>query len=174
LKSVTNNACRSCSKVLNLRGTTMNSQTLERFVDADEAAKFLSLRRRRLLDLVRARKLPGHPTGDGLRRVWRFRLSEISAAITSPQKSGFNFQERTHMVRTQIISRDCESHEGKDSSRDERGASKGTKVLNSPPHLSWPTRFGSNLRGVQHQTFGCHVNAWQPSYIRCRKRPSNQ
>ena len=63
----------------------MNPETPERFVDADEAAKFLSLTRRRVLDLARARKLPGHPIGDGARRVWRFRLSEIAAAITTPK-----------------------------------------------------------------------------------------
>ena len=59
----------------------MNSETPEAFVDANEAAQFLSLKRRRVLDLARARKLPGHPIGDGARRVWRFRLSEIAAAI---------------------------------------------------------------------------------------------
>jgi hypothetical protein len=84
----------------------MSPETPEPFVDADAAAQFLSLTRRRVLDLARAGKLPGHPLGNGSRRVWRFRLSEISAAITSPQKSGFNFQERTRIVRTQIISRD--------------------------------------------------------------------
>jgi excisionase family DNA binding protein len=59
----------------------MNRETLEAFVDADEAAKFLSLTRRRVLDLARAGRLPGHPIGDGVRRVWRFRLSEIAAAV---------------------------------------------------------------------------------------------
>jgi hypothetical protein len=59
----------------------MNSETPERFVDADVAAQFLSLTRRRVLDLARAKKLPAHPIGDGARRVWRFRLSEIEAAI---------------------------------------------------------------------------------------------
>jgi excisionase family DNA binding protein len=61
----------------------MNPETPERFVDADEAAKFLSLTRRRVLDLTRERKLPGHPIGSGARRVWRFRLSEIAAAIAA-------------------------------------------------------------------------------------------
>jgi hypothetical protein len=59
----------------------MNPEAPERFVDADEAAKFLSLTRRRVLDLARARKLPGHPIGEGARRVWRFRLSEIAAGF---------------------------------------------------------------------------------------------
>ncbi len=59
----------------------MDPQTLEGFVDADEAAKFISLTRRRILELARAGKLPGHPIGAGARRVWRFRLSELAAAV---------------------------------------------------------------------------------------------
>ena len=81
----------------------MNPETLEGFVGADEAAKFLSLTRRRVLDLARARKLPGHPIGDGSRRVWRFRLSELAAVVVSTQKFGFASRERTTMVRPQAI-----------------------------------------------------------------------
>ena len=60
----------------------MTPEALERFVDADEAATFLSITRRRILELARAGKLPGHPIGDGARGVWRFRLSELAAAVT--------------------------------------------------------------------------------------------
>jgi Helix-turn-helix domain len=60
----------------------MAPETLEGFVDADEAGTFLSLNRRRILELARAHRLPGHPIGDGARRVWRFRLSELAAAVT--------------------------------------------------------------------------------------------
>jgi hypothetical protein len=59
----------------------MNVEAPEAFVDADEAAKFLSLTRRRVLELARADKLPGHPIGNGARRIWRFRLSELAAAV---------------------------------------------------------------------------------------------
>jgi hypothetical protein len=86
----------------------MNPETLESFVDADQAAKFLYLSRRRILDLARAGKLPGHPIGDGSRRVWRFRLTELAAAIASTQKFGLASQERTRMVRAQTISGKCE------------------------------------------------------------------
>jgi Helix-turn-helix domain len=82
----------------------MKAETPERFVDADEAARFLSLTRRRVLDLARARKLPGHPIGDGARRIWRFRLTELAAAIASTQKFGLASQERARMVRPQTIS----------------------------------------------------------------------
>jgi hypothetical protein len=59
----------------------MNPEKLEAFVDADEAAKFLSLTRRRILDLARAGQLPSHPIGHGPRRTRLFRLSEIATAI---------------------------------------------------------------------------------------------
>jgi Helix-turn-helix domain len=60
----------------------MHPEALERFVDADQAAEFLALTRRRILELARAHRLPGHPIGAGARRVWRFRLSELAAAVT--------------------------------------------------------------------------------------------
>jgi hypothetical protein len=59
----------------------MASEQLEAFVDADEAGTFLTLNRRRILELARAGKLPGHPIGAGARRIWRFRLSELAAAV---------------------------------------------------------------------------------------------
>jgi len=68
----------------------MPPEALESFVDADEAGKFLSLNRRRILELARARKLPGHPIGDGVRRVWRFRLSELASVVT---RNVFTFQD---------------------------------------------------------------------------------
>jgi Helix-turn-helix domain len=77
----------------------MNDQMLERFVDADEAGKFLSLNRRRILELARSGKLPGHPVGDGTRRVWRFRLSELANAVSSTTKPWFSSRQRTSMVR---------------------------------------------------------------------------
>jgi hypothetical protein len=67
----------------------MSAESLEVFVDADHAAKFLFLTRRRVLELARAGKFPGHPIGDGSRRVWRFRLSELASALSArvPRKS---------------------------------------------------------------------------------------
>ena len=77
----------------------MIPEALESFVDADEAAKFLSLNRRRILELARAGKLPGHPIGDGARRIWRFRLSEIANAVATAKKPWFSSRQRTSMVR---------------------------------------------------------------------------
>ena len=81
----------------------MDPETLEGFVDADEAGKFLSLNRRRILELARAGKLPGHPIGDGARRVWRFRLSELAAAVSSTEKSRLASPVRASMVRPKAV-----------------------------------------------------------------------
>jgi hypothetical protein len=81
----------------------MDPETLECFVDADEAGKFLSLNRRRILELARAGKLPAHPIGDGARRVWRFRLSEIAAALAQTGKSGLASRERASMVQPKAV-----------------------------------------------------------------------
>jgi hypothetical protein len=81
----------------------MDPETPERFVDADEAAKFLSLTRRRVLDLARAGLLPSHAIGSGKRRTRIFRLSEIATSITAPKKSGFGSEEKTFMVRPRAV-----------------------------------------------------------------------
>jgi excisionase family DNA binding protein len=51
--------------------------TIEYFVAPERVAEFLSLTRRRVLELAREGELPAHPVGSGSRRVWRFLLSEI-------------------------------------------------------------------------------------------------
>ena len=55
----------------------------EPFVDARRAAEFLCLTPRRVLELARKGRIPAHPLGDGVRKVWRFRLSELAAAMGS-------------------------------------------------------------------------------------------
>ena len=59
----------------------MPPEAPEHFVDAAIAADFLHLKPRRLLELARAGALPGYPLGTGTRRVWRFRLTELVAAL---------------------------------------------------------------------------------------------
>jgi Helix-turn-helix domain len=50
---------------------------IEPYVDAQNAATFLAMSRKNLLDLARKGKLPGHPVGSGPRKTWKFRLSEL-------------------------------------------------------------------------------------------------
>jgi hypothetical protein len=56
---------------------------LEPFVTAKEAAAFLRIASRRLLEMARSGQLPAHPIGCGKRHTWRFRLSELAQAIVS-------------------------------------------------------------------------------------------
>ena len=64
-------------------GTKPTHQQPEPFVDAQTAAEFLHITRRRMLDLARAGEIPAYPLGQGKRRVWRFRLSELACALSS-------------------------------------------------------------------------------------------
>ena len=75
----------------------------EPFVAPDEAAQFLSITRRRVLDLVRAGHVPGHPIGTGARRVWRFRLSELAAALLDQTRFRFAPRPGHSMVRPRAV-----------------------------------------------------------------------
>ena len=69
------------SQTANTTAATNAAKAPEPFVDAEEAARFLSLRPRRVLELARKSIIPAHPLGEGLRKVWRFRLSELASAV---------------------------------------------------------------------------------------------
>ncbi len=79
--------------------TSGQTPTAGHFVDVAEAASLMSLSRRRVLDLARTGILPGHPIDDGVQRVSRFRLSELSTAISSLATPGFTSRSRAGMVR---------------------------------------------------------------------------
>jgi hypothetical protein len=54
----------------------------EPFVSAEEAARFLSVKRRHLLALARRGLAGAYPFGTGtVRKVWVFRLSELASAV---------------------------------------------------------------------------------------------
>ena len=55
----------------------------EPFVDPNRAAEFLSITRRRMLEMARAEEVPAHAIGEGTRKMWRFRLSELAEAIVA-------------------------------------------------------------------------------------------
>jgi excisionase family DNA binding protein len=63
--------------------TTTLSREIEPFVDANTAAEFLVITRRRVLEMARAGEIPGHAIGEGKRKMWRFRLSELAEAIVA-------------------------------------------------------------------------------------------
>jgi excisionase family DNA binding protein len=49
----------------------------EFFVDSVEAAKFLKIHSRTLQQMARDGIVPGYPIGEGIRKTWRFVLSEL-------------------------------------------------------------------------------------------------
>ena len=62
--------------------TAIATRTLEPFVSAQEAAQFLSVKRRYLLELARRGIGGAYALGTGSKRkVWVFRLSELAAEI---------------------------------------------------------------------------------------------
>ncbi|MGO9084587.1 MAG: helix-turn-helix domain-containing protein [Candidatus Sulfotelmatobacter sp.] len=61
---------------------------MEPFVDANTVAEHLKISRRQALEMTRRGILPGYPLGVGSsRRVWRYKLSEIDAAVASGTKN---------------------------------------------------------------------------------------
>ena len=60
----------------------------EPFVTAKEAASFLCLTVRRVLQMARSGQLPAHPLGVGKRHTWRFRLSELAHALAANNSLG--------------------------------------------------------------------------------------
>ena len=58
------------------------SEPLEPFVSADEAAQFLCVKRRYLLELARRGIVVAYPLGiGGKRKIWVFRLSELADSV---------------------------------------------------------------------------------------------
>jgi hypothetical protein len=65
--------------------TTPQQFHFEPYVDADVLAQFTGYDRRTLLRWTREGKIPGYPPPGGkkLRNNWRYKLSEVDAAIRS-------------------------------------------------------------------------------------------
>ena len=72
-------AKESCESSLSISSLARNSEAPEPYVDAEVAAKVLSMPVRRLLEYARSGRLPAHPFSDRQRNTWRFLLSELDA-----------------------------------------------------------------------------------------------
>ena len=63
----------------------------EPFVDADVAARFLSLSRKHILKLAIHGVIPAHPLSAGQRKTWRFLLTELRDwLLTNANSHGAN------------------------------------------------------------------------------------
>jgi hypothetical protein len=65
-------------KLARLSDQTLQGGDGEPLVDAEQAAAFLCLRRRRVMELARHGAIPAYPLGGIQRRLWRFRISELA------------------------------------------------------------------------------------------------
>ena len=77
--------------------------TTEPFVSAEEAAEFLSVKRRYLLALARKGIAGAYALGTGTKRkIWVFRLSELAAAIIEKKQYAGVIQNRADqgMIRS--------------------------------------------------------------------------
>jgi hypothetical protein len=74
--------------VVTAEGLRQVAETPEPFVSADEAAQFLSVNRRYLLELSRGGIAGAYALGTGRKRkIWVFRLSELAASIVRNETS---------------------------------------------------------------------------------------
>lgn len=64
--------------------------TFEPYVDATRAAEFLAMTRKTLLELARKGRVPAYPMGEGPRKTWKFRISDLDhwlqAEVTSAKR----------------------------------------------------------------------------------------
>jgi hypothetical protein len=77
--------------------------TQEPFVSAEDAASFLSIKRRYLLALARKGIAGAYALGTGTKRkIWVFRLSELAAAIVEKKQCASLIQNRADrgMIRS--------------------------------------------------------------------------
>lgn len=77
------------------------NETYEFYVNAEQAAKYLSISAKKLLTLARSGRVPAHGIGDHQRKMWRFRLSELDhwmqSELTSVSDQG-RIQERNDLL----------------------------------------------------------------------------
>jgi len=59
------------------------TEVREPFVTAEEAARFLHISPVTVKKMARKGNLPAHPIGDGVRKRWRFRISELAKHMDS-------------------------------------------------------------------------------------------
>jgi excisionase family DNA binding protein len=60
-----------------------SSEIFEPYVSAETAARYLDMKPKSLLEKARKGRIPAYPWGDGMRKTWRFKLSELDEWMKS-------------------------------------------------------------------------------------------
>jgi hypothetical protein len=93
-------------RLLNTQADTPKLLAPEPFVSAQEAAKFMGIRRRFLMELARRGIIGAYPIGTGaLRKTWVFRLSELAAAMDRKHDTNFRRPPECEQAYHPIIRR---------------------------------------------------------------------
>jgi len=88
------------------REVAATAGSLEPFVPAQEAAKFIEISRRFLIELARRGIAGAYPIGTGeLRKTWVFRLSELASAIDRTDRGSEEWPAESQRAYHPIIRR---------------------------------------------------------------------
>ena len=58
-------------------------ENFEPYVSVEKAARYLDIKPKTLLEKARKGEIPAYPWGDGTRRTWRFKISQIDEWMKS-------------------------------------------------------------------------------------------
>jgi excisionase family DNA binding protein len=65
-----------------------SSEGFEPYVSAEAAARYLDIKPKTLLEKAGKGQIPAYPWGDGMRKTWRFKLSEVDEWMKNRVHSG--------------------------------------------------------------------------------------
>jgi hypothetical protein len=72
----------------------VSAETLEPYVSVDKAARYLDMKPKTLLQKARQGLVPAYPWGDGPRKIWRFKISQLDdwmkTKLHSPRRPPFS------------------------------------------------------------------------------------
>jgi excisionase family DNA binding protein len=70
------------------------TESFEPYVSVEKAAQYLDLKPKTLLVKARTGQIPAYPWGDGIRKTWRFKISELDdwmkSKLHSPRRPPFS------------------------------------------------------------------------------------
>lgn len=58
-------------------------ESFEPYVSAETAARYLEIKPKTLLEKARKGQIPAYPWGDGIRKTWRFKISQLDEWMKS-------------------------------------------------------------------------------------------
>jgi excisionase family DNA binding protein len=74
--------------------SAISTESFEPYVSVDKAAQYLDIKRKTLLAKARKGQIPAYPWGDGVRKTWRFKISQLDdwmkSKLHSPRRPPFS------------------------------------------------------------------------------------